>query len=112
MIPTTDLEQAVRHLGAQVAALSAEVDRLKNPKTNTTWMSINNAAKHPQIQGRMSAKQIRTRVLMSIRDPATAPFLANIHYQVVTAHDDQARYVVNAIELGNWLNKTTTDRYN
>lgn len=108
--PTTDIEQIVRHLSAQVAALSAKVDRLENPHANTVWMGINDAAKHPQLAGKISAKQIRDRVLKSISDPVEAPLVANIHYQVVPSDNSRARYVVNAVELVAWLEAATVYR--
>jgi hypothetical protein len=108
---TTDIEQTVRHLSAQVANLTAKVSQLENPDTKLVWMTVNDAANHPQLKGKISAKQIRDRVLKSISDPVEAPLTLNIHYQIVPGNGIRTKYVVNAIELVNWLENATANTY-
>jgi hypothetical protein len=111
IIESSDLEQEVRHLSHQVASLSLKVQQLENPDRNLVWMTVNDAANHPQLKGKISAKQIRDRVIKSISDPVEAPLTPNVHYQIVPGNGTRTKYVVNAIELVKWLENATANTY-
>jgi hypothetical protein len=112
MLPsTTDLEQIVKHQGERLDVLAAKVAQLENPNLQLEWMSVNAAAAHPDLRGRLSAKQIRDRVMQSIADPVTAPLVANVHYQFIPGMGSNNRYVVNAISIGQWLKDSTANIY-
>lgn len=110
-IRVTDLEQEIRHLRELVTNLSLQVRQLQTPDANLVWMSVGDAAKHPQIKGRLSIKQIRDRVTKSIDDPVTASLIPNVHFQIISDNDTRTRYRVNAIELAKWLEQRSASRY-
>ena len=110
IVPTTDLEQIVKHHGDQLARLSAQVALLQRPTSEPEWMSMSKAAAHPALSGRLTSRQIRDRVLRSISDPVTAPLSVNIHYQIIPA-GDLRKYVVNPIAIGQYLKDFATNIY-
>jgi hypothetical protein len=108
---TTDLEQEVNYLKAEVRSLQADVRRLLNPEIDRGWMSIPEAAEHTDLKGRLSAKQLRCRVISSIEDPVTAVFIANLHYQIVPIPgSDRHKYIVNVAAIASWLSDSTKSK--
>jgi hypothetical protein len=100
VMDSATIERALAVLSKKVEYLEAQVDRLREAKSDDReWMGINEAIEHPSLKGKMTARQLSYRITKSLEDPISSPFIVNVHFQVIHGNTDRKRYTVNVAAI-------------